>query len=492
MIDDPAALGPVPPALVAAYAADRFRDEGHRLIELLADHLGRATGRDDAPVIRWQPPAAARAAWPADFPEQPAEDLLAVLGRTVDGSIRLHHSRYLGHQVPPPLPAAALVDALAALLNNGMAVYEMGGAATPMEAAVIDWMARTLGLPASAGGVLTSGGSAGNLTALLAARQARAGFDVWTEGAHAGPPLAVLVAATAHYSIGRAVRALGWGDGGAIAVAVDDRHRMRPDDLPRALAAAAAAGRKVIAIVASAGSTATGAFDPLPAIADVAAAHGLWLHVDGAHGASAALSTRHRHLVDGIDRADSVVWDAHKLMAMPALCTAVLYRDDVRGYHAFAQDASYLFLGDAADGERERPWWDVGLRTLECTKRMLGTIVYASLRAYGVGAFRDYVDRTFALGAALAARIAAAPDFELATPPDANIVCFRYRPDPALAGAELDALQARIRQRCLERGHTYFLQTRLAGATWLRSALMNPLTEGRDLDELLATIRAAA
>ena len=235
MIDDPAALGPVPPALVAAYAADRFRDEGHRLIELLADHLGRATGRDDGPVIRWQPPAAARAAWPADFPEQPAEDLLAVLGRTVDGSIRLHHPRYLGHQVPPPLPAAALVDALAALLNNGMAVYEMGGAATPMEAAVIDWMARTLGLPAGAGGVLTSGGSAGNLTALLAARQARAGFDVWTEGAHAGPPLAVLVAATAHYSIGRAVRALGWGDGGAIAVAVDDRHRMRPDDLPRAL-----------------------------------------------------------------------------------------------------------------------------------------------------------------------------------------------------------------------------------------------------------------
>ena len=139
------------------------------------------------------------------------------------------------------LTGAALVDGLAALLNNGMAVYEMGGAATPMEAAVIDWMARTLGLPAGAGGVLTSGGSAGNLTALLAARQARAGFDVWTEGAHAGPPLAVLVAATAHYSIGRAVRALGWGDGGAIAVAVDDRHRMRPDDLPRALAAAAAA-----------------------------------------------------------------------------------------------------------------------------------------------------------------------------------------------------------------------------------------------------------
>ena len=490
MIDD-AELGPVPAAIAAAYAAARFRDDGHRLIEVLAEHLARATGRDDAPVLPWQPPAAARAAWPADFPDQPAEDLVALLERTIAGSIRLHHPRYLGHQVPPPLPAAALADTVAALLNNGMAVYEMGGASTPMELAVVEWMAGTLGLPAGAGGVLTSGGSAGNLTALLAARQARAGFDVWTEGAHAGPPLAVLVAATAHYSIGRAVRALGWGDGGAIAVAVDAQHRMRADELPRALDAAARAGRRVIAIVASAGSTATGAFDPLPAIADLAEARGLWLHVDGAHGASAALSPRHRHLVAGIERADSVVWDAHKLMAMPALCTAVLYRDDARSYQAFAQDASYLFTGGAATGD-EPPWWDLGLRTLECTKRMLSTILYASLRAYGVDFFRGYVDRTFALGAALAARVTAAPDFELALAPDANIVCFRYRPDPAVEGAALDALQAGVRQRCLERGHTYFLQTRLGGALWLRCALMNPLTEGRDLDELLATIRAAA
>ena len=118
------------------------------------------------------------------------------------------------------MPGAALIDALAALLNNGMAVYEMGGAATPHELAVIAWMAKTLGLPATAGGLLTSGGSLGNLTALLAARQARAGHDVWTDGSAAAPPLAVLVAATAHYSIDRAVRMLGWGAGGAIAVAV--------------------------------------------------------------------------------------------------------------------------------------------------------------------------------------------------------------------------------------------------------------------------------
>lgn len=482
----PDELGPIPEAIAAAYDAERFRADGHRLIDRMADRLAASTARDEAPVLPWQEPAAALAAWPPEFPDEPADDLVDLLDRTMAGSIRLHHPRYLGHQVPPPVPGAALADAVAAYCNNGMAVHEMGGASSPQEFAVTGWMARVLGLPASAGGLLTSGGSLGNLTALLAARQARAGRDVWTEGAHGGPPLAVLVAGTAHYSIDRAVRALGWGAGGSVAVATDDAHRLRPDDLPRALAEAEAAGRHVIAVVASAGSTATGAYDPLDAIADFCAAHGLWLHVDGAHGAAAALSPRHAALVRGIERADSVVWDAHKLLAMPALCTAVLYRDAEHAYGAFAQDASYLFA-------RERQWWNLGLRTLECTKRMMSTLLYASLRAYGVGFFRAYVERVFALGAALADRITAAPDFELATPPAANIVCFRHRPvsgptDPAA----LDALQTTARTRCRDAGRYYFLDTQLAGRRWLRTALMNPLTTPADLDGMLDAIRTAA
>ena len=478
-------LGPVPAAIAAAYDAERFRGDGHRLIDRVADRLAAATRRDDLPVLPWSLPADAIAAWPTEFPDQPADDLIDVLDRTMAGSIRLHHPRDLGHQVPPPLPGAALADAVAALLNNGMAVYEMGGVATPHELAVTGWMARTLGLPDTAGGLLTSGGSLGNLTALLAARQARAGRDYWSEGSHGGPALAALVAGTAHYSIDRAVRALGWGAGGAVPVAVDDRHRLRVDDLARALATATAAGRLTIAVVASAGSTATGAFDPLDDIADFCAAENLWLHVDGAHGAAAALSPRHAALVRGIGRADSVVWDAHKLLAMPALCTAVLYRDAEHAYGAFAQEASYLFA-------RERQWWNLGLRTLECTKRMMSTILYASLRAYGVGFFRSYVERVFALGAALAARVTAAPDFELAAPPDANIVCFRYRPDPGHSDASLDALQIAVRTRCRDAGRFYFLDTQLAGRRWLRCALMNPLTTAADLDGLLDAIRAAA
>ncbi|MCB9560011.1 MAG: pyridoxal-dependent decarboxylase [Kofleriaceae bacterium] len=487
-------MPPLAASLRAAYDPARFRADGHRLIDRLADHLVAAEGRDDAPVLPWVEPAAAQAAWPDDLPDRGDDDLVDVLTRIAAGSIRLHHPRYLGHQVPPPLPGAALADLVAALLNNGMAVYEMGPTATPMELAAVRWMARQLGLPAGAGGVLTSGGSLGNLTALLAARQARAGFDAWAAGDHGGPPLAILGSTQAHYSLARAVRIMGWGDGGVVPVEVDARWRLRPDALDAAWTRAADAGRRVVAVVASAGATGTGAYDPLAEIAAWCAERGVWLHVDGAHGAAAALSPRHRHLVAGIERADSVVWDAHKLLALPALVTAVIFRDERRSYQAFAQEASYLYA--AGDGDRDAAhaeWFNLGLRTLECTKRMLSVMLYGVLAAHGPGLFRDYVERVFALGAALAARIDAAPDFELVTPPDGNIVCWRWRPAGGPPpGPELDALQARVRRAVLVRGRYYLLQTRLPVGVVLRAALMNPLADERELDGVLDEIRAVA
>lgn len=473
-------LPPLPDSLRAAYDPEKFRRDGHRLVDLLTEHLAR-TARRDGPVLPWVEPGDSLRDWPDDFAED-GGDTIAILERATRGSIALHHPRYVGHQVPPPLPGAALADLVAAMLNNGMAVHEMGPTSTPMELAVIGWMARQLDLPDGAGGILTSGGSLGNLTALLAARQARAGFDAWSAGDHGGPPLALLCSAQAHYSVARAVRMMGWGDGGAEPVEIDDAYRMRPDQLAAAKARAEQRGRRVIAVVASAASTGTGAFDRLPAIADYCEAERLWLHVDGAHGASAALSPRHRHLVDGIARADSVVWDLHKLMAMPALITAVIYKDARHGYGAFAQEASYLYAGGAPE------WWNLGLRTMECTKRMMSVIAYAALAGEGTRLFRDYVERTFALGAALAAKLDAAPDFALVVPPDGNIVCWRYTPD----GGGDDALQAAVRQRVIERGRYYLLQTKLRGRTVMRAALMNPLTDDADLDGILDEIRAAA
>lgn len=468
--------------LRAAYDPEHFRALGHRLIDQLADYLGEAE-RGVAPVLPPGGPEELLEHFPAEFPQK--EGLERLLARVIAASNHLHHPCYVGHQVTAPLPEAALCDLVSALLNNGMAVFEMGPASTAMERSVIRFLAASLGFGAGADGVLTSGGSAGNLTALLAARQAKAGgpggADTWSEGT--SPTLSILGAEQAHYSVARSAQIMGLGARGFWPVPTDARFRLKTSELRSQKRAAEAAGRTVFAVVGSACSTAAGAFDPLEEIADFCEEHGLWFHVDGAHGAAAVLCERYRHLLRGASRADSLIWDAHKMMLMPALLTAVLFRDGARSYEPFAQEASYLF--SSRDPRQE--WFNLGGRTLECTKRMMSLKLYAALSVHGPRLFGDYVGAMFDLAKKLAARLSDAPDFELAVEPECNIVCFRHTP----AGAtDLDALQARLRQRVLAEGSFYLVQTRLRGALYLRTTIVNPLTREEDLAALLERLRA--
>ena len=469
------------PTLEAAFSPDRFRAMGHRVIDRLADYLARAQA-GDGPVLPWVEPGTMVGRWPADFAQAAGEDALThLLAEVLDGSIHLHHPHYIGHQVSAPLPVSALIEAVAALLNNGTAVYEMGAVSTAMERQVIRWLGGLWGFGGDCDGVLTSGGSAGNLTALLAMRQARAGFDAWSGGTHSGPPLAVLAGDQAHYSVQRAATMMGWGTDGVVKVPSDAHFRLDPAGLQHALNQAVAAGRKVIGVVASAASTATGAFDPLEPIADFCDAHGLWLHVDGAHGAAVALSETHRALVKGIDRADSVVCDPHKMMLSPALVSAVVFRDGRHSYGSFAQEASYLFHGDP-----EAEWFNLGQRTLECTKRMLSLKVYLPLRLYGQKFFADYIDGRIALAKEFAAMLREAPDFTVAVEPDCNIVCFRHEPSGV---TDLDALQVTVRDRIIKSGRFYIVRTTLPTGVHLRTTLLNPQTTTDHLIELLDEIR---
>lgn len=480
--------------LRAAFDPSTFRLDGHRMVGQLAGNLERAL-RGEGAVLPWQDPRNMRDRWQMDFASSARHQsvsasatLAALTAKLLEDATQLHHAGFVGHQVAPPLPLAALCDLAADMLNNGMAVYEMGQAGTAMELQVIRWMCDTLGLPSTAGGVLTSGGTLATLTALLAMRQARAGWDVWNEGSSGGPAPAVLVSEQAHYCADRAVRIMGWGAGGLIKVPVDAHFRMRTELLPDLLAQAAASGRRVIGVIGSACSTATGAFDPLEPIADFCQAHGLWMHVDGAHGAAMALSHTYRDVLRGIERADSVIWDAHKMMLQPALVTAVLFRDQRHSAAAFAQDASYLL-----DPSTDDAWFDLASRTFECTKRSMSFKVYATLAVWGPALFDAYVTRVVTLATRFAALIRSTADFELAVEPECNIVCFRYRPQdfPGDAAA-LDALQATVRKSVILGGEFYPVQTRLRGALWLRTTLMGPFTDLDDLVRLLDRIRAHA
>ena len=326
-------------------------------------------GRFDDPLPRQGEPA--EAVW-TDLRE-----------RVVEDAIHLAHPMYMGHQVAPPLPAAALADAVASLLNQSVAVWEMSPTGTAVEQQVVRWMRELVGYGPEADGTLVSGGSVANLTGLLAARAA-VFPGIWAGGADegGGDRAAVFVAAHAHYSVERALGVMGLGADAVVPVRERD-FRMDPAALETAVASARREGRIPLAIVATAGSTATGLFDDLEAIADTAEAEGIWLHVDAAHGGSLLVSERLRERLAGIERADSIAWDPHKMMFMPISASAVLFRERRHLDRTFDQSAPYLF--HPRPGEtRSR---DIGQRTLQCSKRFDALKLWVAWRHYGLDHF---------------------------------------------------------------------------------------------------------
>ncbi len=243
----------------------------------------------------------------------------------------------------------------------------------------------------------------------------------------------------------------------------------------------------IVAVVACACATPTGAFDPLEEIADVCRRHEVWLHVDAAHGGAALLSDRHRHLVAGLERADSVVWDAHKMLFVPGLCAFVFYRDKSRRFEAFRQDAPYLF-DPAAPGLAE---YDSGMKTVECTKRAAAFGLWGVWSLFGRQLFADMVDVTFALGHTFYEKLLAAEDFVPLHDPQCNIVAFRHVP-AALRDAPAERVgdfQLELRRRLIESGEFYIVPFKRDGVGALRVTIINPLTTSAHLDQLMDALR---
>ncbi len=467
-----------------AFDPEEFRREGHKLVDLIATYLNDCREARPMPVLPPSEPDAMVDFWTKDL-HSSGFDLQNFYQTLIRQSNHIHHPRYMGHQVVPPAPLSALTELLEAMLNNGMAIYEMGPASTAIERVVLRWLAEKIGMTTQADGILTSGGSAGNLTGLLAARQAMCGYNIWDEGAYDDSPLAFMVSEEAHYSVARAARIMGWGEKGVVKVPVNSHMQLDASRLKETFEKAQSQGMKVIALVGNACSTSTGSYDPLNEMADFAETHGLWFHVDGAHGGAAAMTEKYHHLTTGIERADSVVIDFHKMMLTPALTTAVLFRNGHHADETFAQKAEYL-LGCGA----KKPWYDSAGRTLECTKKMLGVKVYAMIKLYGDHLFSEYITTTYDLGHFMSELIKREKGFELAVEPDGNIVCFRYRPDDFTG--DLNRLTASIRKQILADAGFYVVQTSVGGQIFLRVTLMNPFTKEEDLKDLLSFIRKIA
>lgn len=471
-----------------ASLADEMRRHGHDLIDRIAEYFaGVAAGPVSTPL---SPADLEARLGRSDFRTGGEADAVwdEVFQRIVPDAIHFHHPMYVGHQVAPPLPHAVLADALVSLLNNSLAVWEMSPTGSLVEAEVIRWLAGMAGYPEGADGTFVSGGSVANLTALLAAREA-AFPGCWERGVGAAGAdrAAFFAAGSSHYSIERAVAIAGFGAHAVVRVP-ERGFRLDPLALRNAIRSARAAGRVPVAVIATAGSTATGTFDDLEAVADVAAEAGAWFHVDGAHGASFLCSAELRPLLRGIERADSIAWDMHKMMWMPLSAGALLVREGRHLEAAFRQSAPYLF--QPAPGEsRSR---DAGKRTLQCSRRFDALKVWIALRLYGSDRIGELQERTVAATRHLHGLLAGSEDFQVAHEPDSNILCFRILPPHGVDEEALDALQLDVRRAYNVSGEGWLTATELAGRRHLRVTIMNPSTSEAHLRELVEGLRRVA
>jgi L-2,4-diaminobutyrate decarboxylase len=474
----------LPPDLNAAVDADRTREAGALFVDAVARYFEQ-TGRGEGPVSA----TAGRPGPWATFDEtMPVEgrSLAEIVARIehefLAGANRLAHPMYMGHQVAAPLPAAVWTEAVIAALNNSVAVSEMSPTGTAVEQRVIRWMCDLAGFGAEAGGTLTSGGLEATHTALLAARAALEP-EAWKRGLNGTAPL-VFCGEHAHYAISRAGGELGLGTDNVRAVPSID-WKMDVQALTSMLDAAQAEKRRVMAVVATAGHTATGSFDDLDAIGAICEARGLWFHVDGAHGASALFSATHAKRLRGIARARTVAWDPHKMMLVPLAAGALIARDDRDLSAAFAQRAPYLFHG--ADGTRSA---DQGTRSFMCSRRVDALKVWVTLQRYGASGLGAVYDHLCALATTLHGMIGARADFVSLHVPESNILCFRWLPADVVDEPTLDWLNQRVRERYNASGRGWITSTVLDGRRVLRVTLMNPRTQESHLAELLDGVAA--
>jgi len=404
---------------------------------------------------------------------RPLADVVARIERDVLGhSMRLSHPMYLGHQVSAPLAAAIWTESIASVANNSLAVREMSPAGSALEQRVVRWCAELAGYDARAGGTFTSGGTEATFTALLAARAA-AVPDALEHGVGADPPV-IVCGEHAHYAVTRAAGELGLGMSRAMVVPSRD-WRMDVAALESMLDQLAGSGRRVMAVVATAGSTATGSFDDLDAIGKLCEGRGIWLHVDAAHGASALLSPRHRFRLRGLERARSLAWDPHKMMLVPLSAGMVLVREERDLDAAFAQRAPYLFHRS----EGRNP--DQGTRSFQCSRRFDALKVWTALQRYGADGIGALYDHLCGVATELHRAVSAHPGFEPLHEPESNILCFRA----------LGADNQLLRERYNASGAGWITSTVLGGERVLRVTIMNPRTTSQHARALLDGLAAA-
>ncbi|WP_020671888.1 pyridoxal phosphate-dependent decarboxylase family protein [Amycolatopsis nigrescens] len=392
----------------------------------------------------------------------------------------------------PPLAVAVAAELAAATLNQSLDSWDQSPAASAMEPLVIRALAGLAGYRGpAADGVVTSGGTESNLMGLLFARdhalRAHRNVDASRSGVPADARPAVFCSASAHFSVARNAGFLGLGEDCVVPVPTDELHRMRPDELRRAIAAAVGEGRLPMAIVATAGTTDLGAIDPLPEIAVIARENEVWFHVDAAFGGGALFSDRLRPLLRGIAEADSIGLDLHKLGWLPVAAGVFLSRDAAR-FSVIDRRVEYLI----SDDDHDAGYPSLLGHSLRTTRRPDVFKLAVTLRALGTEGLGRLVERCHELARYAASEVRLRPRLKLHSTPTLSTVLFQFStPVHATDTAERNRLNSELRRDLLRTGTAVIGRTEFDGEVWLKLTLLNPHTTERDLDALLDSVAQA-
>ena len=398
------------------------------------------------------------------------------------------HSRFMAFITGPGTIPGVFADFVASQINQNVGGWRLSPAASEIERHVTRWFASRFGLPAAtAGGLMVSGGALANFVALKAARDAKCGWSIREKGIAAGPPLAIYASQEVHDVVDRAADMLGMGMAAVRKIPVDDAYRMKIDALEAAIANDVARGVRPIAVVGTAGTVATGAIDPLVAIADICAKNALWFHVDGAYGALAALADDLRPKLAGMERADSIAFDPHKWLYVPHSAGCVVVRDVQRLRDAFDLHPSYVredkeLTGHGEDMHTLGPQFSRGFQAFK---------VWVSLLAHGAKAYGARISQDAALARYMRDEVERRDELAPMSDVPLSICCFRFIPK-RLANesgeareAYLDRLNERLMAEIQQDGRAYCSNAVLRGRFVLRACIVNFRTEAPDVDALL-------
>jgi glutamate/tyrosine decarboxylase-like PLP-dependent enzyme len=477
------------PADGAALAAEH-EQLGRAFTALIADY---ARGLDRQPVCSRAAPADLAELFDEPLPlvgTGTHELLERVRRQLLPHAMQISSPRYYGLFNPTPLPVAVWADALCSALNQNGAGWRNSPSASAIEARVLRWLCELIGYGAAASGTLTSGGSEANLIGLKCARDRATGL-ARHRGLCAGSQhgsLVVYASEQCHYSLVKGVDILGMGRDNLRRIGTDARFHVRPGALEEAIERDLAAGNRPCCVVGVAGATSSGVIDPLDELAGIADEHGLWFHVDAAHGGVLSLSGKHRSRLRGIERAHSVTIDPHKWMFVPFACGAVLVRDGARVLRD-AFDITPEYLSEERGGEDAA--FDFFRYGQLGTRRFNALKLWLALKHLGVRGYAQILERQIELTRYLARRLEELDDFQLVGKVETAVCCARFIPRQlrGVPGAAQDRLQTALQQRIERTGEAWLATTVLHGRRVLRINVNSFLTERRHIDELVQLLR---